>query len=216
MHPRTRAVPARGMAVLMADSNYGALAQGLKLYTDAMRRFVKDRLIAAYPNSWWESGVVAMLSDPQRTNLKRDLADHPTRDKVDHLDATHLVNIITRNFDRVFREAFGDFKRTQALLGQVSLARNESAHPRSGDMLADQVAYDLYAMVQLLSTAKRPEAAEVEKIRKAVLLVDAPAAAATPASAAKAGELPYWWQVCEPRDAFQNPATIDESVFAAT
>src|SRR5205823_6111745 len=27
---------------------------------------------------------------------------------------------------------------------------------------------------------------------------------------------PYWWEVCEPQDAFQNPAAIDESLFAAT
>ena len=36
----------------MVESNYAALGHGLKLYTDAMRRLVKERLIAAYPNTW--------------------------------------------------------------------------------------------------------------------------------------------------------------------
>ena len=33
----------------MTQSNYDSLGQGLKLYTDAMRRFLKERLIAAFP-----------------------------------------------------------------------------------------------------------------------------------------------------------------------
>ena len=43
----------------------------------------------------------------------------------------------------------------------------------------------------------------------------APQQAAPPAPApapAAADELPYWWQVCEPHDAFKNPATIDDHV----
>ena len=43
----------------MVQSNYGALTQGLKLYTDGMRRLIKQSLIGAFPNNWWEQGVLA-------------------------------------------------------------------------------------------------------------------------------------------------------------
>ena len=45
----------------MVQSNHSALGQGLKLYTDAMRQLVKQRLIAAFPNNWWEQGVLRAL-----------------------------------------------------------------------------------------------------------------------------------------------------------
>ena len=41
-------------------------------------------------------------------------------------------------------------------------------------------------------------------------------AAVKEASAPKKGDLPYWWQVCTPREGFRDPAYIDESLFAAT
>lgn len=202
----------------MVESNHAALGQGLKLYTDAMRRLVKERLIAAFPNTWWEDGVVKMLTETQRANLKKDTERDRKKDKLDHIDPAHIVRIVTRNFDHAFQGVFGDFKKTQAWLQQVASARLDWAHPKTGDMLADDVAHALYAMAQVLSAADLSEAKEVEKLRKDVLgMEEKPAKAEVKAvRAAKEGELPYWWQVCEPHDAFQNPATIDESLFAAT
>jgi hypothetical protein len=203
----------------MPESNYAALGQGLKLYTDAMRRFAKERLIARFPSTWWEDGVVRTLTDAQKASLKRDTEREPKKDKLDHIDATHLVRVVSRNFDHAFQGVFGDFQKTQSLLTQVASARNDWAHPRTGDMLADDVAHALYAMAQVLSAAGLPEASEVEKIRKDVLGMEAapaPAPVVKPVRPAKEGELPYWWQVCEPYDAFKNPAAIDESLFAAT
>src|SRR3990170_8700510 len=153
----------------MAESNYAALGQGLKLYTDAMRRFVKERLIARFPNSWWEDGVVKTLTDAQKANLKKDTERDPKRDKLDHIDATHLARIVTRHFDHAFQGVLGDFKKTQSWLNQIASARNDWAHPRTGDMLADDVAHALYAMAQILSAAGLAEAAEVEKLRKDAL-----------------------------------------------
>ena len=53
----------------MAQSNHGALGEGLKLYTDAMRRFVKQRLVAAFPSTWWEDGVVKNLPDTRKRQV---------------------------------------------------------------------------------------------------------------------------------------------------
>jgi hypothetical protein len=203
----------------MAYPNHTALGQGLKIYTDALRGFVQQRLIAAYPNAWWEAGVISALSDAQKASIKKSLQDHPNTKPVDHLDAGHLARLITSQFEANFKAVFGEFHKTQNLLGAASVARNEHAHPRSGDMQPDEVAQPLYAMWWVLSTAKLPEAEQVEAIRKSVLGIGvepAPSPGDTKVAPAPAGQLPFWWQVNTPHEAFQNPASIDESLFAAT
>ena len=206
----------------MVQNNHSALTQGLKLYTDGMRQIIKQRLIAAFPNDWWEQGVLPAVSDQQRTNLRRDAAKDPSRDKADLLDPAHFVPVVTRHFNGVFSQVFHDYKRTQAWLRRADIARTDSAHPRSGDMLADEVATALYDMVQLMRLAQLTEAEDVEVIRRDVLrltleqpLEEATSTAEEP-STSRRGELPYWWEVCLPRDGFRNPANIDESLFAAT
>jgi len=200
----------------MAQSNHAALGEGLKLYTDAMRRFVKQQLITAYPNSWWESGVVKALGEQQRNNLKRDMEKAPDKAREDFLDASHIQTVIGKN-QAAFKQHFGDYRKWQSLLGQVATARNEHAHPRSGDMPADEVGHSLFAMQQVLAAAELAEAAEVEALRRDVLKIE-PAGKedVREVKPAKAGDLPYWWQVCEPQDGFKDPASIDESLFAAT
>jgi hypothetical protein len=159
----------------MVQRNYSALVHGLKFYTDAMRRFVKQRLVAAFPNNWWEQGVMAVVSDNQRSNLRRDAANDPRRDKADLLEPYHFVPVVTRHFDRAFADVFHNYSKTRSLLQQVAIARNNSAHPPSGDMLADDVAHALYAVVQVLSAAQLPEAEAVENIRKDVMGIPEPA-----------------------------------------
>ena len=113
----------------MVQSNHSALSQGLKLYTDAMRRFIKHRLIAGYPNDWWRQGVLNSLQETQRRNLEREANRDPNRDKADFLDPAHFVAIVTRQFDRVFAEAFHDFKKTQAWLLGTDVASSERRGP---------------------------------------------------------------------------------------
>ena len=153
----------------MTESNYTALTEGLKLYTDAIRRLIKERLIAAYPNTWWNDGVLRNLTDAQKSELVKNVERHPQKDKLEHVEAGHFSRIIPKNFDSAFHGVFSDFKKTQSLLGTVANARNEWAHPRTGDMLADEVGFALYAMVQVLSMAKLPETSKVEKLRQDVL-----------------------------------------------
>ena len=202
----------------MNETNHAALGRGLKLYTDAMRRLVKERLSEVFKGHWWDYGVLEALTTPQRSSLTRDLAKNPGIDRIDLLDAHHFVRVVTKNFDRAFEDVYHNFKQTQSWLLQVGETRNAWAHPRSGDMLADDVGHALYAMVQLLRPAKLPEAREIEKIRKQVLgIAQGQTASVVKAmSAPKKGELPYWWQVCTPREGFRDPTHIDESLFAAT
>ena len=202
----------------MAESNHAALGRGIKLYTDAMRRLVKERLSVVFKSNWWDYGVLEALTTPQRSSLSRDLNKNPGIERVDLLDAHHFVRVVTKNFDRAFEDVYHNFKQTQSWLLQVGETRNAWAHPRTGDMLVDDVGHALYAMVQLLRPAKLPEAMELEEIRKQVLGIEQgqTPAAVNEISESKKGELPYWWQVCTPREGFRDPAHIDESLFAAT
>ena len=201
----------------MVETNHAALGRGLKLYTDAMRRLVKERLTASFKGHWWEHGVLDAMTAPQRRGLNRELGRNPGTDRTDLLDAGHLVRVVTKNFDRAFEDIYHNFKQTQSWLLQVGETRNTWAHPRTGDMLADEVGHALYAMVQLLRPANLPEADEVETIRKQVLgIMQAEAPAVQEARPPAKGQLPYWWQACTPREGFRDPAHIDESLFAAT
>ena len=202
----------------MVETNHAALGRGLKLYTDAMRQLVKERLSEALRGHWWERGVLDAMTAPQRTSLNRELDRNPGVDRSDLLDAHHFVRIVTKNFDRAFEDVYRNFKQTQSWLLQVGETRNVWAHPRTGDMLADEVGHALYAMVQLLRPASLPEAEEVETIRRQVLGMaqsETPAAVKE-ASAPKRGDLPHWWEACTPHEGFRDPAHIDESLFAAT
>ena len=207
----------------MTGSNHSVLGEGLRLYTDAMRRLVKQNLIDAYPNNWWEQGVLSALSESQRRTVNRELAKNPDAEREDLIDANLLVPIVTRRFDAVFANAFHNYRQTQSWLIQVAEARNGWAHPRSGDVLGDEAAHALYAMVQLLSAADLTEAEEVDRLRKSILGIPPMPVQAeegpvevSAVRPARQGTLPFWWEVCTPREGFRDPAHIDESLFAAT
>ena len=88
----------------MAQSNHSALGQGLKLYTDGMRRFVKGRLIAAFPNNWWKSGVLDMLPRRQQDSLNYELSKTPNIDKAELIGVGEIEQVVTRHFDHVFKD----------------------------------------------------------------------------------------------------------------
>ena len=216
----------------MVQSNHSALQQGLKLYTDGMRRFIKHRLVGAFPNNWWEHGVLRAVSDQQRTNLRREAEKDPNRDRADLLDPGHFVPVVTHHFRDIFAEAFHDYRRTQTWLQRADLARNDAAHPISGDMQADDVSTALYDMVQLLTAAELPEAVSVTSLRSSITGVPTSAISAEPEAMVEQTEaqdatadgapspsktgIPYWWEVCEPHERFKNPSRIDEGMLAAS
>ena len=207
----------------MAQTNYAALAEGLKLYTDAMRRLIKDLLSEQLGDSWLERGVLKELKGRQASNVRSSIRKEPDREPEDYLDPTHFAAIVARR-PATFEGVFPNFQQTQSFLMQAAEARNMlSAHSRSGDVPADDAGQALYVMAQLLERAELPEAEEVEALRKRVLLIEresaAPAAVESspphrrPTSQAS---LPYWWETCEPRDGFRDPGHVDEGLFAAT
>ena len=173
----------------MPESNYAALGEGLKLYTDTMRQFLHDRLREKSQQGWWENYVLRALTRGQRDGLTRAMERDPDKDRRDFLDAGHFVQIVTKNFDGPLEGGFHDFNKTRSLLQQVATARNEWAHPRSGDHLAADVAHALYAMREILTTAGLPEAEQVESLRMEVLDMPADGGDGTPEAGAADREI---------------------------
>ena len=159
----------------MTQSNHSILGEGLRLYNDTMRRLVKQRLVAAFPNNWWEDGVLTAVYGDQRSELSKKARNDPGRDKADLLEPVHFVSLVTRHFDRAFADVFHDYRKTQSLLRQVWIARNDWAHLTSGDMVADDVGHALYAIVQVLRIVQSPATGEVEKLRNEVMRIPEPA-----------------------------------------
>ena len=205
----------------MAQSNHAALGEGLNIYREAMRALIHKRLATSLTNKWWEQGVLRAVSRHVSDALKRDREQNPDRPLIDLVDAQHFRAIVGRNRG-AFEADFPRFQVADSYLAHAGQARNQWAHPLSDDILADDAAYALYAMTQLLAMAKLPKAEEVEAIRKRVLHIeDTPAPEPAPAPAAEAppaatDALPYWWQVCEPREGFRDPGQVDEGLFAAS
>lgn len=207
----------------MAQSNYAALAEGLKLYTDAMRRLIKELLSEQLGDDWLERGVLKELKGPPAQGIRRSRKKDPDREPEDYLDPTHFAAIVARR-PATFEGVFPNFQQTQSFLMQAADARNTlTAHSRSGDVPADDAGQALYVMAQLLERAELAEAEEVEALRKRVLLIERESAAPAvlessppqPQPTSQAS-LPYWWQTCEPREGFRDPGHVDEGLFAAT
>ena len=186
-----------------------------------MRELIRKRLAAAMPNNWWEQGVLRPLPRRQSDSLKLDRERNPGVHQAELLEPTHFRTIVARNRG-VFEGDFPKFQAADSYMSAAVQARNDWAHRRSGDILAEDAEYALNAMARLLAMAGLPEAEEVEAIRKHVLHIeDEPTAPSAPAPIAEtppvaAGTLPHWWQVCEPREGFRDPGQVDEGLFAAT
>ena len=153
----------------MVQSNHSVLGEGLRLYTNVVGRFVKQRLETAFRDNWWQEGVIKAFYYPRR-HLENDEA----KNRVELLGPGEFVDIISRNRDP-FRSAFPNRKETDSLLVQVSEARNRWAHSlASSDLVDNDVVRALMSMEKLLSDAGLPEAWEVERLRKQVMGMSEP------------------------------------------
>ena len=85
----------------MAQTNHEALGQGLKLYTDTMRRLIRERLAAAVPNNWWEQSVLRALPRRQSDSLKLDRERNPGVHQAELLEPTHFRTIVAPEPGRI-------------------------------------------------------------------------------------------------------------------
>ena len=57
-----------------------------RLYIQGTRRAIRDRLVSAFGEDWWEKGVEHAISADQLQNLQGEIERNPDRDR-------HLVTI---------------------------------------------------------------------------------------------------------------------------
>ncbi len=158
----------------MVQSNHSVLGEGLRLYTNGLGRFVKQRLEATFGDTWWEEGVIKTRSYERWRQLEREMAKDPSANKVTFLDPGTFVDIINHNH-AIFRDIFPNRREVRALLVQVSEARNRWAHSlASSDLAEDDVVLTLMAMEKLLSDAGLSEVTEVRKLRQQVMRIPEP------------------------------------------
>ena len=158
----------------MAQSNHSSLGEGLRLYTNAMGRFVKQRLEVAFGVAWWERGVIKACTSRRRQQLESNMTQNPRADMSTFLEPGTLVDIVISNY-ALFRSTFPKRREVWALLIQVSEGRNKWAHCLGpSDLTKEDVALTLIAIEKLLSYARLSEAGEVEKLRNQVMRVPEP------------------------------------------
>ena len=161
--------------------NYDALSTGSKIYTDAMRRLIRDRLSGSSPDDWWDTLVLRRLEGGQRSSIEQKTREHHEKDLIDLVDAPHFLSLVMRNYE-LFRDVFGTGSRNERLtrqrLWEAGDARNEGpGHSPTGDLKEGFVQHRLLGMKELLERFDRPAADRIDELFGSLTREAAPEAA---------------------------------------
>lgn len=127
----------------MATSNYALMMDAMRLYREAMRKFVVERLQEQYHDLWWPQGVARHFKVDELGRLEELLKAKKTRkaalqpdvtEMADMLDISQFRQIITSNWKAVFEPALHDKSVLDSWIGEVTSARNALAHWAGGDV----------------------------------------------------------------------------------
>ena len=206
-------------------SNLEQLRNALGIYMGAMQDMVHSRMKAQYGGTWFKDGVVPKLDEKARGLVEKAVTSKSITNASDMakvLEPQMVKSVVLGEFKGAFGGVFANFSTTQSYLTQTVNARNTVSHTYTGDIPDDEAAEGVRAMLKLLQEAKRSEAPQVEAIWKKLTGVSAappvpdPNPPPAPEPKPAAGGLPYWWDVTQPWEAYQDPAAIDIAQFAAT
>ena len=146
-------------------SNFARLSHGLKLYSDALRRYIDRRV----REDWWDEYVLTSLPGDQIALLDLERRQHAAeideeregvlpKDGVDFLDARHFAD--------VFRERFRANQRTAELMVQAHEAHELWSDPPEGDLHEEDVDLAISAMHEALAYYQLPAATELLALRE--------------------------------------------------
>ena len=157
--------------------NKQALSAALDIYRDAMRRFITIRL-RRVGGAQIEDLIAVSLhyrrAEDFRARLRQGSAVQ------DAIDVNDFPNLVSRNWDQVFRQEFGGERVVQNLLWMISDARNKVAHPAQQDIDLEYSRSRLYDIADVLGRINRSDESQaVEGIR--TNLVGQPSQATAPA-----------------------------------
>jgi hypothetical protein len=117
-------------------SNYALMMDALRIYREAMRKFIMGKLQEAYKDLWWPQGVAKHFKaeELERLNeifksrtVKKSAVPTNVREMADMLDIAHFRTIIEANWRQVFKEALGDKTVLDGWIAEVTSARNALA-----------------------------------------------------------------------------------------
>ena len=114
-----------------------------RLYTQGVRRALRERLTSSFGEDWWKKGVEHALTPDQIKNLHIEIERNPDRERHLLLDDGHFGWIITKHHNEVFSDAFTDTVRTFREFRGLSSLRNEWAHVQDISLARSRQAAEL-------------------------------------------------------------------------
>ena len=120
------------------------MMEALRIYREAMREFVTQKLQDVYGDQlWWQQGVARLFKAEEMGRLEEIFESRTTRlsavdpkvtEMADMLDISHFRQIIDANWRQVFGQFLKDKSVVGAWIGEVTNARNALAHWTAGDV----------------------------------------------------------------------------------
>ena len=153
----------------MASSDgYILFTQILRLYVQGVREAIRDRLVVAFGDEWWEKGVEYALQGNLLKGIQDVVEKNPGHERHLFIDTSHFGWIIVKHHNEVFADAFGDTVRTFNDLRWLNELRNEWAHRY--DIAPARAVQAANLMKSILASLRREEALEIERMSQEFVL----------------------------------------------
>jgi len=159
-------------------SNYALMMDALRIYREAMRKFVRTKLEEAYGDElWWPQGVAKHFKGEELIRLdelfnqrqtKKSAVPTNVREMADMLDIAHFRTIIEGNWSRVFKAALSDKAVLDGWIGEVTNARNDLAHWASGDVERQPAGRFVDTCRLVVESFDKQAAAQIQEIWRAI------------------------------------------------
>ena len=140
------------------------------LYVQGMRRSIKNRLVTAYGEQWWDRGVLRALPEAIRDRLAREVERYPDAERHDLLDVAHFGQIIASRHANAFTDDFADPVQAYRSFRRLASVRNRWAHIQT--MSHAEVRFAAELMRQILAALRCEEALEIAEMTEQIAAPD--------------------------------------------
>jgi len=131
-----------------------------------VRRAIKERLVTAYGEHWWDQGVMLALPEAVRERLSGEAGRHPDAEHHHVLDAAHFGQIIASRHANAFADDFADPVQTYRQFRRLVSIRNRWAHIQT--MSHAEVRFAAELMRQILAALRCEEALEIAEMTELI------------------------------------------------
>ncbi len=146
----------------MAISNREQIARALTLLGQGLYPYVEKEMQAVHREGWLTAAKTCLRDDP---TSKRDIAD------ILREDVSALLNVISKQWDRVFKKNTNLGHAERALVSELIEVRNRWAHQQQSPFSAEDTYRALDSIARLLKAVSAPEADTVEKEKQKALRI---------------------------------------------